>query len=139
MFSGTSVVHATHEPDGCDVNDNACMAHLNADVVNSNADALGILGVVVLVGVGVGVWALMKSRKDSDQETNQFVAQLKSGKGLGLTEKESNFRVSLFPNAAGSYRQFDAEQFQTIDMNMNRDSSLDMVKPKAIVGLEYKF
>ena len=136
LVSGAGIAHATHGPDGCSANDAQCLAHLNADIEESNSSSLGV---IALVALGVGVWALMRTRDKGDAKAEQLVAELKSGKGLALKDDEQSLRISLFPEALEGASGLEVDRADFGNLNHELEGTFNLRKPKALVGFQYKF
>ena len=95
--------YADHEPDGCDADDNACMAHLLSDVSDSNDTA--ILG---LVAVGFGAYYLLVDK--SKDEKKEFLNDIRNGKGLPLI-RTNRFSVEISNPVKPTVDEFDSFTF----------------------------
>ena len=94
--------YADHEPDGCDADDNACMAHLLSDVSDSNDTA--ILG---LVAVGFGAYYLLVD-KSKDEKKEFFLCMLMACQKIFLHQQflRGNYHIFALLNLSGSYLFF---------------------------------
>jgi len=111
-------------PTECDVEDNACMAEMLADISDSNDAAM--LGIIV---VGGGIFYLFNN--SNDDKKDELIQSIKNGNGLPLI-KSTSYDLSLLPTK--KYLKNNKND-TFIYQGLQLDNSIDL----DIIRFRYKF